>query len=81
MAEQLALNTDFMVANLLSWTEFTNISYSKVAMDSLSGYSPIIDNYSFLGTFYKDLPSWNLKKEVRYVPKQKVETYRLKENP
>ena len=74
MAKLLTIITGFMVADLLFWTTFTIISYSQVAVDSLSGCSSITDIYSFLGTFCKDLPSWNLKKEIRHVPRMKVHT-------
>ena len=72
MVELLAIIIiGFMVANLLSWTEFTIISDSKVIVDSFSNCSSITDRYSFLGSFCRDLPSWNLNKEVRHVLERK----------
>jgi reverse transcriptase-like protein len=72
MAELLAIITGFMVAELLSWTEFTIASDSKVAVECLTVSAPIKDIYSSLCTFCRDLPSWNRKKEVRHVQMQEV---------
>ena len=65
----------FMVADLLSQTEFTIISDSKVVVDSLSDCSSLTDIYSFLGCFFcRALPSQNLKKGVRHAPRKEVHT-------
>ena len=41
-------------------------------MDSLSGNTHIRDNYASLCTFYRNLPSWKLKKEVCHVYRHEV---------
>ena len=72
MAELLAIIIEFMVADLLSWTDFSIVSDSKVVVDSLSRLTSIRDIYASFSTYCRELPRWNLKKEVRHVLRQEV---------
>ena len=61
-----------MVAELLSWTEFTIASDLNVVVESLTVCVTIKDIYSSLCTFCRDLPNWDQKKEVRHVLRREV---------
>ena len=60
IVELLVVIPGFIVANLLSWTEFSIVWDSKVAVEYLSGNTLIRDIYSSHCTFCRELPSRNL---------------------